>query len=278
MSSKTAAWMLVWGVLWLSACHKSRQSRSKTAESSVVVDSVASDSPAGWVVFDENKNSFKIQETDFVYLTAKAKFSFQNAKQDIDNATINFRVRKDSLIWFSVTAVGFEVARGMISPRDIVVMDKFNKEYFVYNYPDLSQRFQFDLSYSLLQAVLVGNLALPRQSGQRIYRVPGQERLLLRQQGRQMVIDNFLGESSGRVESLQVVQQPTQNTLTLHYGEFKNLEGYLFPFSNRMVLDASPAPDQPKVPTEIGLNHSRVDLTKDNPGFPFSIPSSYKKR
>lgn len=233
---------------------------------------------ADGVLFDEKKANFKIQETDFEYLTAKAKFSFKNDKQDIDNATINFRVRKDSLIWFSVTAVGFEVARGMISPQEIVVLDKFNKDHYAYSYPALSRRFQFELSYSLLQAVLIGNLPLPRQPDQLMYRVLDQERLLLRQPTREVVVDNYIGESSRRLEEFRVVQRVSQNTLSLNYGEFKSLEGYLFPFTSLILLNARSAPDQPPVQTEIGLNYSKVDLIKNNPGFPFSIPSNYKKK
>ena len=157
-------------------------------------------------------------------------------------------------------------------------MDKFNKDHYVFSYPELSRRFQFELSYPLLQALLVGNLPFPRKPDQPIYRVVGPNRLVLRQSDRHMVIDNYLGEESGRVESLRVVQPATQNTLSLEYEDFKNLDGYLFPFTSRIMLDASPAPDQPRVLTEIGLSHSKVELLKNNPGFPFSIPSNYKKR
>ena len=278
MSSKTAIWLLLGVLLTASACRKSRHTRTKATEVATTTDSLATDVLEAGVPFDEEKANFKIQETDFDYLTAKAKFSFKNDKQDIDNATINFRVRKDSLIWFSVTAVGFEVSRGLISPQQIVVMDKFNKDHYTFTYPELSRRFQFELSYPLLQALLVGNLPFPRQPDQPMYRVADPDRLVLRQPGRHMVVDNYLGEASGRVESLRVVQEVTQNTLSLEYGEFKNLDGYLFPFTSRIVLNASPAPDQPKAQTEIGLSHSKVELLKNNPGFPFPIPSGYKKR
>ncbi len=278
MSSRIAAWLLLGMLLALSACRKSRHNRAKTTEVATTTDSLATGVLADGVLFDEAKANFKIRETDFDYLTAKAKFSFRNDKQDIDNATINFRVKKDSLIWFSVTTVGFEVARGIISPEEMIVLDKFNKDSYTYTYAELSRKFQFELSYPLLQAVLVGNLPLPRQPDQPIYRVADPDRLVLRQPGSQMVIDNYLGETSGRVESLRVLQLSTQNTLSLDYSEFKNLDGYLFPFTSRMVLDSSPVPDQPRTQTEIGLNHSKVHLSKNNPGFPFSIPFSYKKR
>jgi hypothetical protein len=278
MSSRTTAWLLMGILLALSACRKSRHDGSQPTEIATTADSLSGDSPEGWNVFDESKSNFNIQETDFDYLTAKAKFSFRNDKQDVDNATINFRVKKDSLIWFSVTAVGFEVARGIISPQEMIVLDKFNKDYYAFTYPELSRRFQFALSYPLLQAVLVGNLPFPRQPGQQLYQKSDHDRLLLRQKDGQAVLDNFIGESSYRLESLRVIQLATQNVLTLDYDEFKNLDGLLFPFASSIVLNAGPTPDLPKTQTTIGLTHSKVDLAKTNPGFPFSIPSSYKKR
>ncbi len=90
MSSRTVAWLLMGILLTLSACRKSRPKRDKTTEVAITTDSLASDMLVDGVVFDEAKANFNIQETDFDYLTAKAKFSFRNDKQDIDNATINF--------------------------------------------------------------------------------------------------------------------------------------------------------------------------------------------
>src|SRR5205085_1317429 len=39
-----------------------------------------------------------VAEIDFRYLTAKSKISFKSRQQDIDNANVGIRVRKDSLI------------------------------------------------------------------------------------------------------------------------------------------------------------------------------------
>lgn len=279
MSSRTAWWLLAWGCLWLVGCRKSRPSQSNGGAVGIVADSVWADiPPEGWVPFDETQAGFKIQEVDFKYLTAKSKFSFKNDRQDIDNATINLRVRKDSLIWFSVNTVGFEVARGMISPQEIVVLDKFHKDYHTFSYPELSQRFQFNLSYGLLQSLLVGNLPVPRQPGQLLYREDDHDRLLLRQKDDRAVIDNYIGKSSQHLEGLRVVQPATQNMLMLQYGDFKTLNGYQFPFASWITLTTRAAPDQPLAQTEIGFSHSRVDLVESNPGFPFSIPASYKKR
>ncbi|GHB85167.1 DUF4292 domain-containing protein [Persicitalea jodogahamensis] len=270
MNSKIL-WLLAFAVLGLSSC-KNRKNKAIPGTESTQPDSLT----AGLVPFDERKGTFEIQEIDFDYLTAKSKFSFKSSKQDIDNANINLRVKKDSLIWFSVTAMGFEVARGLISPQEIVVLDKFHKDYFQFSYPQLSRQFKFDLSYALLQSLLTGNLPFPRQPGQNLYR--SGDAILLRQNAGPITVNSYIGESDRKLERVKAVDPLSQNTLSLDYTDFKQLEKYLFPFAGLIVLNTKPAPDQPFVQTEIRLEHSRVDLTKDNPGFPFSIPDSYERK
>ena len=271
MNSKIL-WLLVFAVLGLASCKKNRKDKDTIGAESSQPDSLT----AGLVPFDESKGAFQIQEIDFDYLTTKSKFSFEGGKQNIDNANINLRVKKDSLIWFSVTAMGFEVARGLISPQEIVVLDKFHKAYIKFSYPQLSRQFKFDLSYALLQSLLASNLPFPRQPGQKLYR--SGDAVLLRQNAGPIMVDSYLGESDRKLERIKAVDPASQNTLSLEYADFKQLEKYLFPYVGLIVLNTKPAPDQPFAQTEIRLEHSRVELTKENPGFPFTIPDSYERK
>jgi len=271
MNSKILC-LLAFAMLGLASCKKNRKDKTAAGMESPQPDSLT----AGLVPFDESKDTFAIQEIDFDYLTAKSKFSFQSSTQDIDNATLNLRVKKDSLIWFSVTTLGFELARGLISPQEIVVLDKFHKDYFQFSYPQLSRQFKFDLSYALLQSLLTGNLPFPRQPGQKLYRAG--DAILLRQKAGHLTVDSYLSESDRKLERIEAVDPAAQNTLSLDYADFKQLEKYLFPYLGLITLNAKPAPDQPFAQTEIRLEHSRVELTPDNPGFPFSIPDSYQRK
>ncbi len=277
MNSKSIIWLLV-GTLLVSlpGCKKKRAEQNKE-EIAITTDSAPIDSAVvGLVPFDEQANDFEIQEVEFDYLTTKSKFSFKNKREDLDNANINLRVKKDSLIWFSVTAFGFEVARGLISPREITVLDKFHKDYYTYDYTELSRRFQFDLSYPLLQSLIVGNLPAPRRANQPLYRKDGA--ILLRQISERLTLDNYIGESSGKLERVLATQPFSLKTLKLNYSDLKNLNGYLFPYATDIRLDSRSGPDQPSEPTEIKIKHSRVETTSTNPGFPFAIPGSYERR
>lgn len=111
----------------------------------------------------ENKIGLKsilANQLDFTTFTTKAatQLFFNDKNFDV---TLNIRIKKSEVIWISITAIaGVEVARVLITPDSIQVMDRINDEY-------LRKPFQFiqgftskQVDYATLEALLVGN-AIP---------------------------------------------------------------------------------------------------------------------
>ena len=185
-------------------------------------------------------------------------------------------MKKDSIIWLSVTGVGFEVARGLITPDSIVFMDKIHKDYFVFSYEQLSKKYNFDLNFALLQSVIVGNLPFPQQPDSRF--VKENEFYVLKQIVERLEVDNYIGESNLKLSRLKATEVPTQNTFTLDYSDFKDVKSFLFPFTSHIDLNVKSQKDQQINQTTMRIKHSKVDLVSENPGFPFNVPASYKRK
>jgi hypothetical protein len=111
----------------------------------------------------ENKIGLKsilANQLDFTTFNTKAatQLFFNDKNFDV---TLNIRIKKNEIIWISITAIaGVEVARVLITPDSIQVMDRINDEY-------LRKPFQFiqgftskQVDYATLEALLVGN-AIP---------------------------------------------------------------------------------------------------------------------
>ena len=80
-------------------------------------------------VLEGESATLEINEFDYDYLKAKAKFRYNDGKEDL-KATANFRIKKDSLIWMSISAsLGIEAARVMINKDSMAIMDRLNKQY-----------------------------------------------------------------------------------------------------------------------------------------------------
>ncbi len=217
-----------------------------------------------------------VAEIDFLYLTAKSKISFKSPEQDIDNANINIRVRKDSLIWLSVSKVGIEAVRGLITRDSIFVVDKVHREYSVYDFPTLSRQFNFAMNFDLLQALIVGNLPLPKRPAQKIKNE--RDYLLLRQSEGKVLVENYIGEQDRKLKKLMVTEQPTKNTLRLDYEDFAALNNFVFPYTSLVTLDYRSKADGQFYQTLLRIKHNKVELVDKNPGFPFTIPASYQRR
>jgi len=216
-----------------------------------------------------------VAEIDFDYLTAKSKISFKSPEQSIDNASVNIRVRKDSMIWVSISKLGIEAVRSLISRDSIVILDKIHREYSVYDYPTLSKQFNFAMNFDLLQALIVGNLPLPKRPAQKVKNE--RDYLLLRQSEGKVLVENYIGEDR-KLKKLMVTEQPTKNTLRLDYEDFSSLNNFLFPYTSLVTLDYQSKTDGRFYQTLLRIKHNKVELVDKNPGFPFTIPASYERR
>jgi hypothetical protein len=269
-------WLMATSMMWLTACHKNKIAKNTKQ---VIVDSVAVTEP------DSNKDSIavaevvepvKINEVAFDYLTAKSKVSFESDKQNFDNTNVNIRMKKDSLIWISVTGVGFEVARGLITSDSIIFMDKFHKQYFVFTYEQLSKKYNFELNFALLQSVIVGNLPFPAQPGDRFTK---QDNFFVLSQDKGRIgVNNYVAEDNKKLTKLNARENGTDNTFALEYTDFRSVNDLLFPFTSLVMLNVKSLQDGKPANTKITLKHSRVDIQAESPGFPFSVPSGYTRK
>lgn len=105
------------------------------------------------VVFRELKKN----ELRFDWLSMKA-----DARATMDDKSnsfkVNIRIRKDSLIWMSVSSViGVEAARAEITPDTIKFMDKINSHYYIGEMDSLAEKFDVDADFETLQSLLIGN-------------------------------------------------------------------------------------------------------------------------
>jgi hypothetical protein len=278
MNNRIQLWLLI-GLISLASCHKQRLSKTTNLP---VKDSVVVAKNSDSVKIDSTKTvtaevaAPAVREITFDYLTAKSKVSFKSPNQDFDNTNINIRIKKDSLIWISVTGVGFEVARGLISRDSIVFMDKFHKDYFVFSYAQLSKQYNFDLNFSLLQSVIIGNLPFSPSADTKTAKE--KDFFVMSQNDGKLAIDNYISESSLKLTRLEALEIPTNNKFALDYEDFKAVNSFLFPFSSFIRLDVLSAKDQKVNQTTMHIKHSKVELLNQSPGFPFSVPSGYSRK
>ena len=93
----------------------------------------------------------------YEWFSAKARVNYED-KSTSKSFTASIRMRKDSVIWISVTTMlGVEAARLLIRNDSVFFLDRLNKAYNHEPLPFLEQYFSFPFDITLLQKILVGN-------------------------------------------------------------------------------------------------------------------------
>lgn len=214
---------------------------------------------------DEEKVS--VDEIDFKYLKAKAKVSYKSPK-DNQSFTVDIRMRKDSLIWMNVSAFGITVATALFNDSLVKLYDKYHGEYKEYSYNSFAEKFNFNVNYDILQALVVGNRPFKKKKS-RVIR--SNEYFLLKQEENKVMIDNYIGENK-KLKKILLSQEDTSNKLTLAFDDFITLNQFLFPQSSLITLDYQSKEDKKMYQTIVNIKHTKVELLDTPLEFPFRVP------
>ncbi len=203
-------------------------------------------------------NSFQ-----FDYLSYKARCDYKDPNMD-QPFTMNFRMKYDSIIWISITAVGFEVARARLDKDSIKIINRLEKNYLVYDYAYIKKLAGTPLSLVQVQYLLTANLLFPPES----YVVTAESNKFKTTQG---YIENSLtidGKSRILEQILQhLVEKSNANVI---YSDFKKVDKQQFP--GKVDISAL----TPKKNLSLIMENSGIS-TDSIQAFPFDIPAKYEK-
>lgn len=94
----------------------------------------------------------------FEWLTANMDIQAEGNGMNFDDLSGQMRMRKDSLVWLSVTAsMGIEVARAKVSTDSVWIVNRLEKTYLAEPLDTLSAQLGMPLSLSLIQTLLLDN-------------------------------------------------------------------------------------------------------------------------
>lgn len=225
-----------------------------------------------------DKNRLEVQDINYEYLSTRTKLSYIEGEKKI-NASAVLRIKKDSIIWFSVTpALGIEAARGVITQDSLIIVDRLNKQYFTFDYKSLSERYNFEINFSLMQAIILGNPPRSLQQNEKIIRE--NEYALVEQKDKDVLFSNYISTNLSKLERLEIKDLPTSNSLKLVYRDFQLLDDFhIFPFQSFISLEYNKPGEAKKLMTQIQIEHNKVDI-EDNKRlkFPFNIPQKYERK
>lgn len=218
--------------------------------------------------------SFNVVPLDFEYLNTKSKIHFKNNDKDI-RVTATIRIKKDSIIWFSLSpAFGIEAVRGIITRDSLKIVNRLEKEYFIHDFKSLSKKFNFNINFNLVQAMLLGDMPVPYNVNHRVSNKNGN--FIVHQEDGNLTIDNFIAANKMKTERVQLTENSSENTLTLLYDNFQPFLSSLIPYNNQIILNYKEGTDMRT--TLIDIDHGKAEIADSSLKFPFNIPQKYDQR
>jgi hypothetical protein len=95
---------------------------------------------------------------EFEYFLGKVKIDISDNKGKNTNATAFVRIKRDSIMWLSLTgALGIEGFRVLITKDSVLVMDKMEKTYAARSVDYLQDIVKLPVDFGVVQNLIVGN-------------------------------------------------------------------------------------------------------------------------
>lgn len=217
--------------------------------------------------------TLEIQEIDFEYFHGKARMVFKDDKKERE-VKANIRIRKDSVIWMNFSVIGVQGGKALINRDSITILSTVDKEYYVFDYKELSSRFNFEINYDAIQSAILGNLIATRSDADGI--TEGASYNLLEQQRGTVSVKNYINAASRKLEKVEMKEENTNNSIAINYSNFQPVGDKIYPFNGGVSIFYK----TPKglLNTSITLEYTKAEVGNKELRFPFNIPRKYDRR
>lgn len=196
----------------------------------------------------------------------------------------NIRLKKDSVIWISITPIiGVELARVVFSPDSVKMVNRLEGNYFLGNYEFINTKFNADFNFETIQALILGNSLnldenenLVASIDEGVYLLSGLNKRRLRkslekEEGKkntERVYSAWIDPISFKITKQSFADFEEQQYLTVNYANFKTIQNSVFPFETNITLEAQEI-------IKINISYSSLEVNEPKK-VPFSISSKYE--
>jgi Domain of unknown function (DUF4292) len=217
--------------------------------------------------------SVDVEEIDFGYMHGKARLVYKDDKKERD-VKAHIRVRKDSVIWMTFTVVGVQGGKILINKDSVTIVSFVDREYYVFDYADLSKRFNFTINYRVLESAILGNLIQEKKS-EDVITEEGGFNILTQAQGN-VRIKNYINQTTKKVDQVDLKEPATGNSLHLQYGGFQPLGNRSFPYQSELKMVYKSI--NGILNNSISVEFNKAEVGDKELKFPFNIPRKYDRR
>jgi hypothetical protein len=210
-------------------------------------------------------------EPEFSTFNSKVKIDFEGKGQKQD-LIAHIRIRKDSVIWASVSAMGgvIQVARVLITADTIKMVDYLDKKAIVLPMNDAQKLLPAKADFKTLQHLILGTVL--RKQGNVTAAYTNEQNMVMVVEDSNAVQQAYFNTADTSLAMLQM-QSPNENgpAGVVLMSDYQLVDGRKFATKRKVQVQNT------NNQFLLGLDFNNTDF--DNPlEFPFSIPKNYKRK
>lgn len=238
------------------------------------------------------------------YKTLSIKFDVRIESEDINQSVSGtLRIRKDSLIWVSITpALGIEAARLQFTPDSIMFMNRIKNEYFINSYDYFENKLQTEITFEDLQAIFTNEIFLYSENDEesnekfnadsldrdyfrktfisstdsnryvlKTHRKHKIKKRIKRNKTNELIVETLrIAPEIFKITNVDVEDYAEKRNLKIKYSDFIDVNTKVLPSTINVIVVAA----DKNFNTQIKFNKITVD---SDVSFPFKISEKYKR-
>ncbi len=206
---------------------------------------------------------------DAQFMDAKVRIDYSDDYLSM-KASATIRWQKDSLLWVAVKKLGFEVARMMVTPDSIYIIDRLNNEYGVYDLRYLEETYSLPASFDLLQQLLLGNVFFFRPENVEVL-IQGAD-YVLKEDAYARALSYQLDNRDFVLRQMAFEDKQASRSLNLFLEDYENIRGkQLFSYFRNFNIYTQETGN-----VQLGIKFAQVELDVPK-NISFEIPRRYTR-
>jgi hypothetical protein len=149
-----------------------------------------------------------------------------------------------------------------------------DKEYYVFDYVEMSKRFNFTIDYAVVEAAMLGNPIKNIDNNIELGSEDNRDKFT--QTEGTITIKNLVNPILKKIEYVELNESSTNNMLKITYSNFQPLGDKNFAYDN--IINVFYKTAAGIINNNITLEYNKVELGDKELKFPFNIPKRYDRR
>ena len=226
-----------------------------------------------------------LKSNEFHFDRLNAKLSVETMIDSTYNSfSISLRIKKDSLMWMSISKLGIEGVRVLITKDSVKFFSRIGNNYFKGDFSYFSNILNTQVDFEILQSLLIGNSVAFYNEDEKIkpgvdncqYTLGTIRKYKLRKvmgRGKEMdepVQSIYMDPSTFKIARILFYDFNPPRSLDAHFDEFTTVDStQLFPLKISYTIKA-----QKNINMTIHYTKPRLN---EEQSFPFKIPDNYER-